>query len=192
MADDQTKQGDQDEQGDTNGEETEGTDAARGGKGGDDDKPGAALLKALNEERDARRKAEAALRKREQADRQAETDRAIKAGEWESVAKAKDGEIADLNARIAELEGQIASAKLDTARERVAAKHKLPPQLAARLRGDDEAGLEADAKELAKLIAPPSAADTEMGGGKGRGGGAQTVERVKDELRKSGRYASVA
>lgn len=188
MADDQ-QQGDQNEQGETDGEETAGTDAARGGQG-DEDKPGAALLKALNEERDARRKAEAALRKREQAERQAETDRAIKAGEWESVAKAKDAELADLHARIAALEGEIATSQLETVRERVAAKHKLPPQLAARLRGASEAELEADARELAKVVVAPKAPNTEFGKGNG-GPGGSSVEQLKEELRRSGRYASV-
>lgn len=179
---DETKTGDQS---DTSGE-------TRDERDGEADKPGAALLKALAEEWDARREAERKLKQREKADRDAETARAVKAGEWESVAKAKDTEIADLTARVAELQGEIASAKLETVRERVAAKHKLRPELAARLVGTDEASLEADAKALAKLIPPPSSGGgTEAGAGANGSGTKQTVAQIADELRKSGRYASV-
>jgi hypothetical protein len=189
MADESKQQNQDTEQEDaTEGESTESTEGARGGKGGDDDKPGAALLKALQEERTARATAEAALRKREKADRDAETQRAIKAGEWEAVAKAKDGEIAERDARIAELEGEIAAARLETARERVAAKHKLPPQLAARLRGTDEASLDADAKELAKLIVV-RAPDTEAGKGANGAAPKHGVEELKQGMVKTGRYA---
>jgi hypothetical protein len=97
MADESKQQNQDGEQDDSTEESTDATTEA--------DKPGAALLKALATERERANKAEADLRKRDAADRKAETDRAIKAGEWEAVAKAKDGEIADLNQRIAELEG---------------------------------------------------------------------------------------
>jgi hypothetical protein len=188
MADEQTQQN-QDETPDDERDEAQDrqSDDARGDA--DKETPSDRLVKALNAERDARRKAESALRKKEQAERDAETQRAIKAGEWESVAKAKDTEIADLNGRIASLEAEIATSRLETVRERVAAKHKLPPELAARLRGDDEASLDADAKALAKLIVV-KAPETELGKGGDRPG-KQTDEEVIANLRKSGRYASV-
>jgi hypothetical protein len=172
----------------TQGEDTEATGDARGDKGGDDDKPGAALLKALQDERDARRKAEAALRKREQAERDAETQRAIKAGEWEAVANAKDGEIAERDARIAELEGEIASARLTVVRERVASKHRLPPELAELLRGDDEAALDAHAKTLAKVIVVKTG-NAEPHANANGASAKQGVEELKAGMVKTGRYA---
>lgn len=189
MADDQQQDQDQDETQDDE-QQQDGTGKDDAARGGDDDKPGAALLKALNEERDARRKAESTLRKREQAERQAETDRAIKAGEWESVAKAKDTEIADLNARIEALEGQIATSQLDTIRERMGSKYGLPAKIVAVLKGATDAEIEADAKEWKKALPPPPAGNTELGRGNGQGG-ARTVEQIKAELKASGRYASV-
>lgn len=47
---------------------------------------------------------------------------------------------------------------------RIASKYNLPAELAARLTGDDEAALEADAKALAKF-APPAETDPELNGG---------------------------
>jgi hypothetical protein len=185
---DESKQQTDDTQDDSKGEDTEATDTARGEKGGDDDKPGAALLKALKEEREARATAESALKKRERADREAETARAIKAGEWEAVAKAKDAEIGDLTTRIAELEGQIETSRLETVRERVASKHRLPTELAELLRGKDEAELTEHAKRLAKLVASPKAPDTQVGGGGTGGNGLPKTEEVKQGLARSGRF----
>jgi hypothetical protein len=110
---------------------------------------------------------------------------AIESGEWKALYEgAKE--------TIATLERERDEANLNTARERVAAKHKLPPALAARLRGADEASLDADAKELAKLVRV-AAPNTEAGAGSNGGAGSATrVEQLKDELRKSGRYASVS
>lgn len=50
-------------------------------------------------------------------------------------------------------------------RSRIAAKHQLPDALAARLSGETEDELDADAKDLAKLVKPRQAPDTESGAG---------------------------
>jgi hypothetical protein len=160
---------------------------ARDAQGDGEDTAPAALLKALKEEREARREAERKVRKFDQDQRDAETQRAIKAGEWEAVAKSKDTEIADLTARIAALEGQITERDGAIVKAKVAAKYRLPEQLVGRLRGTTEAELDADAKELAKLVAPPQAAETEAARGNG------PVVRVnqdelKNGLRSTGRY----
>jgi hypothetical protein len=47
---------------------------------------------------------------------------------------------------------------------KVAGKYELPAELAARLQGDDEAALEADAKALAALVAAKTTPET-LGGG---------------------------
>ncbi|GAA0967427.1 hypothetical protein [Actinocorallia libanotica] len=63
---------------------------------------------------------------------------------------------AELSTRIVELETSLL-------REKVARKYDLPDELAARLRGADEAELEADAKALQKFVNP--AAPESLGGG---------------------------
>lgn len=200
---DRQQQGEQGERGDERGDERArqdgASDAAATGAGGDGaggdgaGEGGGAdkLLRALQEERDARREAERKVRKFEQEQRRIETERAVKAGEWESVANAKDGEIADLNARLADLEAQLAERDAAIVKARVAAKFRLPEPLVARLRGADEAELEADARTLAKLVAPPKAAETEAGRG-GPGEGRIDPERERQAQLATGRYRSIA
>lgn len=153
------------------GESAGSTTAARGDGQGDEGGDNANLLKALKAERERAAKAERELKRIDGERRKADTERAIKAGEWEAVAKAKDGEIADLNTRIAELEGQLTERDISLTRERVGAAHKLPADLVELLRGKDEAEMAAHAKRLAKLIPPPTAPNTEAGRGNGQGGG---------------------
>lgn len=66
--------------------------------------------------------------------------------------------VADLKAANADLERQI------VVRD-VAAKHNLPPALAKRLTGSTPEELEADAKELAKLVAPAPTTPSSPAGG---------------------------
>jgi hypothetical protein len=185
MADD-TKQNQDTDQTDDDATEDERAETTREDKGGDDTPT--KLLKALQAERDARAEAERKVKAFERKQRDAEAERALKAGDLEAVIKTKDADLAERDARIAELEGEIAAARLETARERVAAKHKLPPQLAARLRGTDEASLDADAKELAKLIVV-RAPDTEAGKGANGAAPKHGVEELKQGMVKTGRYA---
>lgn len=56
---------------------------------------------------------------------------------------------------------------------RVAEKHKLPTAMAKRLTGETEDELEADAKDLAKLIKTDRVVDTETGAGSGGGTGSR-------------------
>lgn len=63
-------------------------------------------------------------------------------------------------ARVKELEAEVAARDHAALKAKVAAKHKLPDAMAARLLGTTEDELEADAKELAKVVtesAPPQA-----------------------------------
>ncbi len=86
--------------------------------------------------------------------------------------------------RIADLEAQLAQSKLETLQAQIAVKHKLPPELANRLRGTTEAELEADAKELAKLV--PAATQTRGGGADGGAGGNSTTPMsMNDFIRRS-------
>lgn len=70
----------------------------------------------------------------------------------DALAKAKSPE--DFAAATAALTEKIAGLEKSVMVEKVARKHKLPDALAARLVGATEAELEADAAELAKLVAP--------------------------------------
>jgi len=149
------------------------------------------LLKALKSEREARQAAERKVKDSDRDKRKAETERAIKAGEIETVVTAHAAEVADLNQQIAELQAQIADKDLSIVKAKVAAKYKLPERLVARLIGTDEATLEADAKELAKLVAPPTAPNTEAGRGNGQGG-KPTIETERQAQLATGRYGKIA
>lgn len=120
---------------------------------------------------------------------EAAEEAARKNGEWETVATSRQTRIGELEAEVERLKGEIETSRLETVRERVAAKHRLPPALAARLRGTDEASLDADAKELAKLVVV-KAPNTEAGAG-ANGAGKPSVEQVAEALKKTGRYASI-
>lgn len=95
---------------------------------------------------------------RKQIKAEAEAARAKEQGDYRALYEAAE-------AKAAELEGQLKSRDFEAMRAKVAAKHGLPAELAARLSGADESDLEADAKALAKLIGPRPAPDTEAGAG---------------------------
>ncbi|WJN62552.1 head scaffold protein [Streptomyces phage phiScoe1] len=71
--------------------------------------------------------------------------------------------VEEFEAATSELRGQIETLERQILLNNVAAKYELPTALAKRLTGTTEAELEADAKELQKLIAP--AAPESLGGG---------------------------
>lgn len=66
-------------------------------------------------------------------------------GEWQKLAQSHEAENAKLKADLAKKDRDLIATK-------IAARYQLPETLAARLQGDDEAAIEADAKELAKLV----------------------------------------
>ncbi|MFF3793775.1 hypothetical protein ACFYXW_27645 [Streptomyces sp. NPDC001981] len=71
--------------------------------------------------------------------------------------------VEEFEAATAELKGQVEALERQILLNSVAAKYELPTALAKRLTGTTEAELEADAKELQKLVAP--AAPESLGGG---------------------------
>lgn len=77
----------------------------------------------------------------------AEQKRLQEQGEFKTLAEKE-------KARADQLEAQLKQRDYDALRAKVAADHKLPPAMAARLIGDDEAALAADATELAKTLVP--------------------------------------
>jgi hypothetical protein len=82
-------------------------------------------------------------------------------------------------ARAAELEARLAQRERDILRRDVAARHNLPPALAARLQGDDEAAMAADAAELAKLLPAPGSGASPTNPASGRG-----ATLTADDIRK--------
>lgn len=145
-------------------------DAATKTETTDNDTLGDAGKAALQKERDAREAAEKEAKRlkklvddAEAATRKREADEAAAKGEFEKLATARQEEIDRLTAELAERD----QAAL---RDKVGRAHKLPDPLIELLRGDDEAQLTAHAKELAKHVKPPTAAETEAGAG-GKGGG---------------------
>ncbi|MFD7677527.1 hypothetical protein [Streptomyces sp. NPDC060187] len=71
--------------------------------------------------------------------------------------------VEEFEAATAELKGQVETLERQILLNNVAAKYELPTALAKRLTGTTEAELEADAKELQKLVAP--ATPESLGGG---------------------------
>ncbi|MEU8835190.1 hypothetical protein [Streptomyces sp900116325] len=71
--------------------------------------------------------------------------------------------VEEFEAATAELKGQVEALERQILLNNVAAKYELPTALAKRLTGTTEAELEADAKELQKLVAP--AVPESLGGG---------------------------
>lgn len=118
-------------------------------------------------------------REREAAATKEAERKAQEQGEFEKLAK----ERAD---RIAQLEADIAKREHEALRARVAAKHKLPEALADRLRGENEAELEADAKELAKLKVISDAPKTETG--KSSQGDGKQPEQSRQEQKQPYRF----
>jgi hypothetical protein len=108
-----------------------------------------------------------------------DVETAVRAELAEEQKKAKAKEEGDFKAlyeaeqkKREDAEHERDSEKMSALRTRVAAKHKLPDALANRLSGTTEEELEADAKELAKLVTGKQVVDTEAGAGnKGAGKG---------------------
>lgn len=101
----------------------------------------------------------------------------------EKLASAKSQE--DIDAALSELSAQNEQLR----REVIAGRHKLPPQMAARLAGKTDEELEADAQELARLVRLDGDDDDTFSGGlnpKGRGG-VVTAEALVERARKSRR-----
>jgi hypothetical protein len=85
------------------------------------------------------------------AQEKAEAEAAAKNGEWEKVAKAN----AD---KAAQLEAQLKARELNDLKRTIAERVGIPLALAARLIGDTEKDLEADAKALLETLPKPTPA----------------------------------
>jgi predicted RNase H-like HicB family nuclease len=96
--------------------------------------------------------------------------------------------VEEFEAATAELKGQIEALERTILLNNVAAKYELPDVLAKRLTGATPEELEADAKELQKLIAP--AAPESLGGGLNPEDDADDFDPVKaaQAARRSRRY----
>lgn len=83
------------------------------------------------------------------AERAAEEKRLAEAGEYSKLLEQE-------RARAAELESQLKQRERALLADRIGRRHNLPEPLIDRLRGETESELEADAKELAKLLPAPA------------------------------------
>jgi hypothetical protein len=108
----------------------------------------------LKEEREKEREAARKANERAQAKEQERV--AEEQGKFKEVAEQRA-------ARIAELEAENARVARQSLITKVAARHKLPDEIAELLKGDTEAELEAHAKKLAAMLVPPKASSTETG-----------------------------
>jgi uncharacterized protein DUF4355 len=116
---------------------------------------------------------------RKRADKDAEDRKLAEQGEFQKLLEQE-------KARAADLEQQLKQRDHDALKARVAAKHKLPAELAERLRGETEEDLDKDAQALAKLSPWGHPAGGNAGAGStsttnpaaGRGG-ALTAETIK-------------
>lgn len=81
-------------------------------------------------------------KRREKADTEAKLK---EDGKYQELLKAKEDEAEELRRELAKRDREALIAK-------VAKKHSLPDELAARLQGEDEKALEEDAKSLAKFV----------------------------------------
>ncbi len=138
----------------------------------DDEALGEAGKAALQKERDAREAAEKEAKRLQKlvddadaATKKREADEAAARGEFEKLANERQ-------AKIDQLEADIAERDKTALREKVGRSQKLPDALIELLKGDDEKALEAHAKELAKHVKPPTAAETEAGAGNRSSNGA--------------------
>jgi hypothetical protein len=122
-----------------------------------------------------------------QGDKQSAADWQQLARKWEARAK-KDADnlaklqaqvktlvapetVADKDRAIAEAQAEAKAARLDALRYRIAVEEQLPASMAARLLGEDEDALRADAKELVAALAPKPPRRTDAGKGTGDNGG---------------------
>ncbi|HYP18612.1 MAG TPA: hypothetical protein VEY08_00955 [Chloroflexia bacterium] len=110
------------------------------------------------------REREAADKKRQKDEQDAAATKLAEQGEFKTLAEQRA-------ARIAQLEQEKAELEQSRLRDKVALKHKLPPEVADRLKGTTEAEMEADAKALAALLKPQKAPDNEAGKGNRPNGG---------------------
>ena len=69
--------------------------------------------------------------------------------------------------RIADTEAKLKAAEIASLKREVAQRHNMPVALAQRLQGEDEATIEADAKELMAALPKPTAPNINSGTGNG-------------------------
>lgn len=104
----------------------------------------------------------------------------------EAEQKRKEAEMTELdrlNKQLADAQAELKRSKLAVMQRDAAAKHNLPAELAARLRGETLEELEADAKELAALLPKakpqPNLSPTQPGASAGH---VETREQMKARL----------
>jgi hypothetical protein len=113
--------------------------------------------------------------------KKAEEEEAKRRGDFEKL-------LADRDTELAQTRAELAKERHEVLKARVAAKHQLPAELAARLHGETEAELEQDAKELAKFAKPNSGLPPAGGRNPGQANATSSPEKTKQQLRAGGHY----
>lgn len=103
----------------------------------------------FTEVNEAKKAAEARLAELEAAKKAADEKRLTEEQRWEELARTREQELENLN-------NQITQERAARQRLLVATEFSLPPELADRLKGNDEAELRADAEKLAALMPKPA------------------------------------
>lgn len=98
------------------------------------------------------------------------------AGEWKTRSEKEKSDLQKAQETLQKLQADLNTAKAEALRAKVAAKHKLPPALAERLRGAMEEEMEADAKALLEQLPKPGGNVSPANPG---GGVALTLEDIK-------------
>ena len=109
----------------------------------------AGLRKRLKDAETKAQAAEAAKQQREEAE-------AKEQGKWEEIAKKREGELADLNRKLAERDQADAKAA-------IAKKHGIPDDLVSLLQGETDDDIDASARTLAKHLKVRESTDIDAG-----------------------------
>lgn len=136
-------------------------------------------LKAAQAELDALKAAQAAAAEKAMTEQ----------GQYQALYETEKKRAADLEAQAADLQNRIKANELAMLRHKVATEKGLPAALAARLQGETEDEISADADELLKAIPRPSAPDLDGGArGAGRGIAPQEAASILNRYNIDPRY----
>lgn len=111
-----------------------------------------AKIAKLEDEAFKRREADRKRREQEQQAELARQEQLRRNGEFEQLTKTQASAIEELRAQLEQQQAEIAKRDYNELRAKVAAKHGLPAELAARIVGQTEEELNADAAQLKKLV----------------------------------------
>lgn len=147
---------------------------------------------AVLEEEAFKNREKARIKKQQDEAAEAERQRQLKEqGEHKVLAEQLQKTVDDLKAQITQRDQEIAQRTLESLRVRIAAKYGLPQELAARLVGQTEEELDADAQTLKKLTGGPVVYPGNGPNPKPAGSHQQqaNVDELRQRYRSTGKYS---